>query len=285
MSTGPTAAGPTAGHGQAGATGAASGGGSKVKRYIDEDNSLPYKTRGFYLSVIMDHRKVPTLISELTSSETSAWPVEIVRLQVARIYDDDVEGSGAGGSMAGGSMAGGRGANPFGAAARRMTNSGPMGEGFGPGAVGRESSTGPVNNPQADAANAALENALQDPFMARVALCGIITLYKEVKPDPSLAPPAAPSSAPGTTPGSVADVPAPAEAAAGNGDSTEQPAATTAGAAAENPEPTATKTETDTPEAPGADPKAPPADPKTPESKPEPKGAADPAAPPPGNNK
>jgi hypothetical protein len=119
----------------------------------------------------------------------------------------------------------------------------------------RDAAAANPNALQAAAAGAAqLENALQDPFMARVALCGIITLYKEVKPDPVVQTPvAAPAAAPAVA------------------------------APAEEPDPAKPAAESTTPETTPSDDKA-PADNKTP---PEDKGnekpaeakPADPAAP------
>jgi hypothetical protein len=96
------------------------------------------------------------------------------------------------------------GGKPFSLSA--LTATGTMGSGFPGGPGGFESSnegaTSNFNNQtfgsgdpnasnsnvtQAAAGIAALEGALQDPFMARVALCGYITLYKEVKPEPVVA--------------------------------------------------------------------------------------------------
>ena len=72
---------------------------------------------------------------------------------------------------------------------------------------------------QAAAGAAALDAAMQDPFMARVAICGIITLYKEVKPEavaPAAQPPVSvPAPAAGTAP--QVDPAAPAADAGQNG--------------------------------------------------------------------
>ena len=284
---------PAGAHGGAGGAAGGGGGGGGSRWWIRKFDAtlmmikagLPYKTRGFYLSVVMDHRKVPTLISELTSSASCAWPVEIVRVQVTRIFDDDVEGS------AGGTMGGGFAGNPFGqAGSKKPIPKGPMGI-DGP-ILGGAGAGAPVNNPQADAAQAALDNALQDPFMARVALCGIITLYTEVKPDPSLLPPAAPSGPAATTSGPTADVavPAPNEATPAAGATTEQSAeapatGTTAAAPADKSDADAGKpaSSAGATDAPATESK--PAEPKPAEPSPEPKGATNPNVPPPGNNK
>jgi hypothetical protein len=194
-----------------------------IKRYIEDDAAAPFKTRGFYMTLIMDHRKIPSLIAELSASEKSAWPVEVVRIQMVRLHDDDIGSGvgGGGGSGSGGYPGGGNSGRGF-SLSNILSGSGGSGPGFGgPGQSfdGGEFSTGPASStlgspsygqPGAAGANlatspaaaglAALESALQDPFMARVAVCGFITLYKEVKPEPVVATPGAPAAPAGTTP-------------------------------------------------------------------------------------
>jgi hypothetical protein len=197
--------------------GPASGG---VRRYIDDDAALPYKTRGFYMTVLMDHRKIPSLIAELSASEKSAWPVEIVRVQMVRLHDNDVDTRGGGGfgPMAGGGPAG---IGPIGGIRPGMGPvAGPGGfpaiPGVGDNELPREGAfnDNPNAASQAAAGAAALDAALQDPFMARVAICGIITLYKEVKPEalaaiaqPAVATPAAPAAPAGVVPGAAPESP------------------------------------------------------------------------------
>ncbi len=165
----------------------------RAKRYIDDDKALPFKTRGFYMTLIMDHRKIPDLIAELSSSEKSAWPIEVVRVQYVRLHDDDTEGSGTGGGggynpgVLGSEAAGGPagfGDNAFGATAAPTFSI--EGNAGGAGAA----------TTQSQIAIAALMTAVQDPNMARVALCGIITLYNEVKPEEA---PATPANTPPTS--------------------------------------------------------------------------------------
>lgn len=181
--------GPAGGHAGGGMT---SGGAapSAARRYIEDDAALPYKTRGFYLSVYMDHRKIPNLIAELSANEGSAWPVEIVRVQMVRLHDDDVMANSTGGMASSG---GGRpailGLNSLGGGGQMgfPSSSSDGSEGFGrtpmPMDVLRDSND-PNTIQSAAAGMAQLDAALQDPFMAHVALCGFITLYKEVKPEP-----------------------------------------------------------------------------------------------------
>ena len=182
---------------------------------MTDDPSRPYRTRGFYLSVKMDHRRIPQLIAELTANEKTVWPVEIVRVHMSRLHEDDMS-SGAGG---GGGMAGGRSSMGF--AGARVDDSGPSlgaasmmggkaamaaasglgGAGAGAGAGGDDFSGFTGGNTlggggasgnksqQAVLAEALLENTLRDPYMAQVTLCGIFTMYRkadepaaEVKP-------------------------------------------------------------------------------------------------------
>jgi len=174
----------------AGAGGGDGGGGpAAVRRYVDDDEALPYKTRAFYLSVLMDHRRVPHLIGELTAGGNSPWPMEIVRVQVARQNPDDATGQSMGGNgmmaMAnGGAMGSGA---PMGSgftsdspdyAATAATpttedygSSGGSGEGFGTPTM-----------PGQLAGQLSLATALQDPFVSKVTIAGLIYLYKPVAP-------------------------------------------------------------------------------------------------------
>ncbi|RMG32475.1 MAG: hypothetical protein D6725_17585, partial [Planctomycetota bacterium] len=52
---------------------------TEKRRYID-DEELPYRTRGFYLKVVMDHRQLPDFQAELLKSR---WPVQFVVIQQA----------------------------------------------------------------------------------------------------------------------------------------------------------------------------------------------------------
>ncbi len=192
----------------------------RARRYIDDDKALPFRTRGFYMTLIMDHRKIPNLISELSSSDKSAWPIEIVRVQYVRLHEDDTDGKGAGG----GSGLGMPTPEPFGAGGGPASPSGDTGFG-GPAASGfslegTAGGGGGVTTPQGQTAIAALMNAVQDPNMARVTICGIITLYNKVDaeetpagsqpvvPTPVAAGVVAPQAAPveGTAPSTDADV-------------------------------------------------------------------------------
>jgi hypothetical protein len=191
----------------------AAGAEAVIKRFVTDDPSRPYRTRGFYLSVKMDHRRIPQLIAELTANDKSVWPVEIVRVHMSRLHEDDMSsGPGGGGGMAGGrssmgfagarvddsgsgpslgaaSMMGGKAAM---AAASGLGGAGAGGDDFsgftGGNSLGGGGASGNKSQ-QAVLAEAVLENTLRDPYMAQVTLCGIFTMYRkadepaaEVKP-------------------------------------------------------------------------------------------------------
>ena len=87
-----------------------------TKRYLDFVEGQPYKRRGFYIKLVMDHRKLPELLAELMHSP---FPVEIVRVQQVWLNDSagpaDGTGTMAGGRGAAGGLMGGAGAGGFGA--------------------------------------------------------------------------------------------------------------------------------------------------------------------------
>lgn len=153
---------------------AGAGGGAKteVKRYLDDDETQPFKRRGFYFKVVMDHRKVPDLLAELMNSP---YPVEIVRVHQTW-YSDGGTGTGAGPGSS----------SPF-AAPPSFGGT----ESFLPAATsGDDSATGA--RPGASAA--AAQSAMADPNLASVAILGVWTLYRPPPADTN--PPAvAPSSA------------------------------------------------------------------------------------------
>ena len=234
--SGPTA-GPSAAHGGGGSSGGpgAASAAAGPRRYIEDDAALPFKTRGFYMTLVMDHQKIPGLIAELSASGKSPWPVEVIRVQMVRIHDNEIEsngGVGGGGAFGPGPGGGGGGGSSGAINLQSLLSSTSSGGGGGGSGMSTSSfggtlpmgvpSSGPgstpgavsfdPNNPdaansatmnQAQAAIALLENALQEPFMARVSIAGIFTLYKEVKPEaapatavPAAGQPAAPAGQP-----------------------------------------------------------------------------------------
>ena len=180
-----------------GAMGMGGGGGNDaatetvVKRYVSNEERLPYKTRGFYLSVKMDHRRIPQFLAELTANDKSVWPVEILRVQMSRLHEADSPGS----------TMGGMGGVPE-YATRMPPGQGSMGLGGvmpQPGGVDdglsgfTESLTGPAagsaaNLLQQRAAAELLDIALKDPYMAQVTVCGVFTMYRKVE-QPKVEPP------------------------------------------------------------------------------------------------
>lgn len=58
--------------------------GPRVVRYVDDGTKTPYKTRAFYMKVIMDDREIPALLTELTNSP---WPIEIVRVHRVSLWE------------------------------------------------------------------------------------------------------------------------------------------------------------------------------------------------------
>lgn len=204
--------------GSAGGSGAATTA-PEIKRYLMTDPNLPYKKRGFYLSVKMDHTKIPQLIAELTANERSPWPIEIVRVQMSRLNEDDSTAGirqrpGMAGAGAMGSALSMLPTGPIGSAAGF---NGPDGENpaganpFNDFANNLKPDSGPdlSNSQHTQAMRAAMENALKDPVMAQVTICGMFTLYKDV-PEPEQKPPATTTPA-AETPAASADQPAASE--------------------------------------------------------------------------
>jgi hypothetical protein len=86
--------------------------GQKVDRYVEKKPE--WKTRGFYLEVVMDHRKVPNLLVALTNAgEKWGFPIRIGRVHQADFREEDMisaatgtgglaglQGIGAGGDLA-----------------------------------------------------------------------------------------------------------------------------------------------------------------------------------------
>src|SRR5262249_6040732 len=70
-------------------SGASRGGGAGTNRYCDEKKE--WRTRGFSLELIMDHRRVPDLL--VAPSKMEGWPVNILRVHVADSSDGDLVGT------------------------------------------------------------------------------------------------------------------------------------------------------------------------------------------------
>ena len=227
-----------------------------LTRYISKEEGKPFKTRGFYLSVIMDHTKIPDLIAELTSCEGSDLPVEVIRVQMSRLHEDQISqqttgvrpgmgrpgmtrsnmaddddrprggrgmGSPFGASGMGGMIGGGGANNPF---AARPTGGLPGQSTF----PGSSTNFDPAYAAAYATAEASLNKALADPVMAQVSLCGIFTLYQKM-PEPAEAPaptstPAASEDATGTDPAATSTEASATAADGENGEvTTESPTA------------------------------------------------------------
>jgi len=237
-------------------TGAAAG--PVVRRYVDDAESLPYKTRAFYLSVVMDHRKVPTLLAELTANGESDWPIEIGRVQMVRLNPDEgMSQQGGGASLAGGfgggtmpfggagGPYGGESSSSFPAPPLNTTSSfgEPSGESSFEGALSEGAGAG-YSGTAGAVGFRGFEATFTDPYLARVALCGLIYIYKEVAPQeasaatteppaPATVEPATPSATEaGATP---TDQPTPTPAPAETDLNAPQPASTEPAASAPAP--------------------------------------------------
>ncbi len=192
---------------EGGPTGPSPGGGgatkSDLKRYVDDDETRPFKQRGFYIKLVMDHRKVPELLTELMNSP---FPVEIVRVHQVW-YTDTGAGMTSGSGMAGQAFPGSGGTKGFGAfpAEGGVTATG---ESTSPLAASPTSgSVKPGTNPTT------AQSAMADPNLASVAILGVWTLYRPPAADPNQAAPnATPSDTSAPIEGDVATT-TPAEAA------------------------------------------------------------------------
>jgi hypothetical protein len=213
----------------------------QMERYIE--NKTEWKTRGFYLEVVMDHRNVPTLLAELSNSE---WPTKITRVHQADFQDEDLveasQGAGGGGGgvpgMAGGLMPGGGGAvgmpggggapggmqkmmaksmKPGGGGVAPPTAAGGLNTGGGAArpSAGAGASVGiGTANEEGNAKPTRQLDALNDPNLANVAVDGLIYIFK--KPPENLAP-AKPAEALATAPQPGSAAPAAAVDASADG--------------------------------------------------------------------
>lgn len=158
-----------------GMPGGIGGASQKLIRYYDDTEELPYKTRVFYIKVVMESTKLPNLLSELTKMP---WPVEIKRVQVADLLDDNLNplaASGGGGMGGRGQMMGRDGADDFGLDAG-------IGGGAGqPGFIPAEG--GIIGGDQGRGNNEGLRKAaVNEAGLAVVSIAGLMTLYKPYPP-------------------------------------------------------------------------------------------------------
>lgn len=153
-------------------------GAENLKRYYHDDEALPYKTRAFYMKAVIQSSKLPHLLAQLASMP---WPVEIVRVQRADMFDDNmtpiatITGGAKGrrggftGGDAGFSADAEFGGNEFG---------GRPGSGFGAEAGGLPG----LGQQQGLDNKSLLDAALTDPDLAVVTIAGLMTLYKPYLP-------------------------------------------------------------------------------------------------------
>ena len=215
----------------------------EARRYVDDEEGMPFKTRAFYLKVQVNHRKVPDLLVELTNCD---FPVEIVRVHQAEMYPDDVESGRGSMDLAGG--AGDPGMGPMGAPMTRgraaPTRSRPTASrggdpaGFEPPMDFADPGLGGGNfgaaSIEAEAQNL-LSTALNDPDLVEVVIAGLMTIYRPVDSSGEIADSASEEeSAPAAPPGDLTDTTPPAgDAAAAAGGKAAAATASEAGPATE----------------------------------------------------
>ena len=237
-----------------GAASAAAGTGETgVLRYVNDKDEIPYRERGFYLSVIINQNKLVDFLVALSNSE---WPIKVVRFQFGKNpwKTDEFRNSGAtGGAMAMGGMSsmmmGGQMAandpvnNPFGSGASGATES-MMSSMTGGNALG---GAGGFGGP-AGANTGYKITDLDHPDLIQLDLAGLITIFKDpaaaatgdgATPEEGTTPAEGTTPTEGTPPGEASAAAPPAEAApAGTADASgvaapTEPAAEGAPAAAE----------------------------------------------------
>ncbi len=166
------------------------GGGSKEfvspgggRRYIASDPALPYRTRAFRLQLAIDHRRLATVLADLSNC---VWPVEIVRVH----YMEGVTPIGpraAASARTGGMRPGGMREDGM----REGGLTGRLGRGLGrpnPGLGGggfRNPRGGADNRPQLDPSDP-YQVAMSDPYLATVVIGGVMTIYKPRPADEEL---------------------------------------------------------------------------------------------------
>jgi len=152
-----------------GGFGAGSGQGAAKnrKRYYQEAEELPYKTRAFYIKAVIQSGKLPNLIAELTNMP---WPAEIVRVQRADAFDDNLSPI----ADIGGGGGGGRSRGAGGEVGFSVEGS------FGGAGGGRAGGFGATSEGQPEGLEnkGLLDAALNDPQLAVVTIAGVMTLYK-----------------------------------------------------------------------------------------------------------
>jgi len=145
------------------------------RRYIADRKSLPYRTRGFRLTVVIRQEALPELLEQLTNG---AWPTEIVRIHQAEFKSETVTGwsMGAGGFQGGGYSGAGfqaGGYNSF------STRRGSYGANRGSQARRQRPKERAIPKDRAQA-------SLTDKFLVQVSIAGIKTLYNRPEELPNV---------------------------------------------------------------------------------------------------
>ncbi len=191
----------------------------KQERYVDE-LGVPYRTRGFYLKVVIDHRRVPDLLVELANAK---WPVEFVRVQQTSQNDQgsggDLMGSGNENAFAQRDPSGGglQGKRPMGSAKKKDDK-----------------------QTESERMQSLAKAALADPNLATVVVAGLMTIYDPPKVDEQTLAGASPAGGVGGAALGSATQSLPTRGATppAAGTATGQPATTQPAPAATNTDPT-----------------------------------------------
>lgn len=183
----------TGGFATLGGTGGSRGVQAK-KRYVDDDEEMPYKTRAFYLKVLVRHERLPELQAELVSM---VWPTELLMIHHVILHEDfagtrggvrsrDPMGRPGGGLLRGAGTRGpllGSSSNDGGREAAMAAMSESEGidgsRGIGSGGVG----VGVGNGMRVRGQN----NKAVDEYVAMVEIVGLMTIYRtpeELNADP-----------------------------------------------------------------------------------------------------
>lgn len=165
------------------------------RRYVDDAENLPFRTRGFVLGVVMHHRYLNDFLAELSGSK---WPIQVIRVHQQMNNPDSLAlagrtGTGARGSSRGLSTGGtGFGApSGFGTGAEYGTGADTAESGFGAPGMTRMGAGTPGASSGGFANDLMVRQALSDPHLATVWIGGLITLFKPVdEPEATPADPA-----------------------------------------------------------------------------------------------
>ncbi len=138
------------------------------RRYIDDDETLPYRTRGFYLHVVVRNDAVPDLLLALSNMD---WPTTIVHVHVAEAHPARLERANAGGAFEGGGGGGGFERPGVGGFPPRAGLGGLGGVRPRPGGEGSGGTSGGLHTSALGPGNG----------LAQVVIAGVMTIYNEPK--------------------------------------------------------------------------------------------------------